>query len=209
MQLTELILKSMIFYTYIALCLWLWLWQILRGPGHLLLQVVKWHVCQTEQGLLKWLSDFPVVTDKLLWAIPSNKHIPPPPPPIDGVLLATPFKTFFWGNQPPWSKPLRKCGNVICPYCYIEVLQHSSSEYSPSHNTPLIPSEIDILDNNSLLILTPSESLLGNWHSRVQNCRRPKDRAVSLLNGLPKRLIKLTNIVTFKKGLMHYLKSSQ
>ena len=94
-----------------------------------------------------------------------------------------------------------------------EVLQHSSSEYSPSlyewRNTPLIPSEIDILDNNSLLILTPSENLLDNWHSRVQNCPRPKDRAVSLLNGLPKRLTKLTNIVTFKKELMHYLKPSQ
>ena len=173
MQLTELILKSMIFYTYIALCLWLWLWQILRGPGHLLLQVVKWHVCQTEQGLLKWLSDFPVVTDKLLWAIPSNKHIP-----LHwwGIIGHTPSKHYSWGNQLPWSKPLRKCGNVICPHCYIEVLQHSSSEYSPSfyewHNTPLIPSEIDILDDNSLLILTPSENLLGNWHSRVHMASR-------------------------------------
>ena len=83
-----------------------------------------------------------------------------------------------------------------------EVLQHSSSEYSPSlyewHNTPLIPSEIDMFDNNSLLILTPSENLLGKWHSRVQNCRRPKDlslsgRAISLWNALPKRLTKLTN----------------
>ena len=95
MQLAELMLKSMIFYTYIALCFWLWLWQILRGPGHLLLQVAKWHVSETEQGLLKWLSDFPVVTDKLLWAIPSNKHIPPPP--LMGYYWPHPFKKFFLG----------------------------------------------------------------------------------------------------------------
>ena len=129
MQLTELMLKSMIFYTYIALCFWLWLWQILRGPGHLLLQVAKWHVSETEQGLLKWLSDFPVVTDKLLWAIPSNKHIPHP---IDGVLLATSLQKIFPGVTNPLD--LNHLENVAMLFVHIVILRFYSTPHQNIHH---------------------------------------------------------------------------
>lgn len=101
---------------------------MLRGPGHLLLQVAKWHVSETEQGLLKWLSDFPVATDKLLWAIPSNKHIPP----IDGVLLATPLQKIFPGVTNPLD--LNHSENVAMLFVHIVILRFYSTRYQNIHH---------------------------------------------------------------------------